>query len=130
MLFSAMLSQQEVTLMAFERFTKTGSRGYAPKVSIWTRGQIGFNQGAVERYNLNNFNYAILFYDKEERQIGIKFTNDPAEEGANKIIKGKTSIFISTKAFLDYYNIAHVKTVKYDFEYNGETDLYTFRPVN
>ena len=114
--------------MAFERFTKTGSRGYTPKASIWTRGQIGFNQGAVERYNLKEFEYAILFFDKEEGRIGVKFTNDPTEEGTNKIIKGKSSIFISTKAFLDYYNIAHAKTIKYDFEYNGETDLYTFKP--
>ena len=37
--------------MAFIRFTKTG-RGYKPKASIWNKGQIGFNQGSVLRFNL------------------------------------------------------------------------------
>lgn len=113
--------------MAFERFTKTG-RGYTPKVSIWTRGQIGFNQGAVEKYNLKDFNFVVLFYDRDERKIGVRFTNDSSEDGANKIIKGKTGIFVSAKAFLDYYDITHVKTKRYDIAYDSENDLYIFSP--
>jgi hypothetical protein len=112
-------------IMAFERFTKSG-RGYSPKVSIWKRGQIGFNQGAVERFNLKNFDYAVLFYDKNEKRIGVKFVNDQSEEGANKIIKGKTGIFFSAKAFLDYYDISHSETTKCDVNYDEENDLYVF----
>ena len=113
--------------MAFERFTKTG-RGYAPKASIWSRGQIGFNRGAVERYNLKNYDYAVFFYDKENKEIGVKFTNNPAEEGANKIMKSQSGIFMSAKAFLDYYAIPYNKErKKYDVKYDQENDLYVFK---
>jgi len=108
--------------MAFEKFVKTG-RGYAPKVSIWMGGQIGFNQGAVERFNIRSFEYAVLFYDKDEQKIGIVFTNE-AEEGANKIAKGKTGAFISARAFLDYYGIPHDKTERYVFNYDETNKLY------
>lgn len=109
--------------MAFERFTKTG-RGYTPKISIWTRGQIGFNQGAVERFKLRDFNYALLYFDKDEKKIGVQFTNDATEEGANKVVKGKTGIFISAKAFLDYYDITHSKTKRYNVNYDTENGMY------
>ncbi len=113
--------------MAFERFTKTG-RGYRPKASIWTRGQIGFNQGAVVKFKLREFSHTVLFYDSDERKIGARFTNDSSEDGANKIVKGKTGVFISAKAFLDYYDIAHSKTKRYDITYDSENDLYVFSP--
>jgi len=108
--------------MAFEKFVKTG-RGYAPKISIWKGGQIGFNQGAVTRLDIKSFEYAVLFYDKNEQKIGIRFTNDP-EEGANKIAKGQTGAFISAKAFLDYYGIDHSKTERYGFFYDEANKLY------
>ena len=50
--------------MAFVKFTKVRSRIDTPKASIWTRGQIGFNQGAVKEYNLDAFQYAVLYYDE------------------------------------------------------------------
>ncbi len=109
--------------MPFERFTKTG-RGYTPKASIWSRGQIGFNRGAVERFNIKNYQYAVLFYDRETNRIGIKFTKNPSEGGAAKIIFGETGAFISAKAFLSYYDLLHEKTVKYDIVFSDEDDLY------
>ena len=108
--------------MSFEKFTKTG-RGYTPKASIWMRGQIGFNQGAVEKLGIKKRKYAVLYYDKEDKRIGFQFTDD-AESGATKIIKGKTGAFISAKAFLDYYDIEHSETRKYDISDDKEAGLY------
>ena len=113
--------------MAFERFTRVGGRGYTPKASIWKRGQIGFNQGAVERFNLKEFDFAVLFYDRDEKKIGVRFLNDGSEDGANKIIKGKTGIFVSAKAFLDFYEISHSVTRRYDVEHDKESGLYIFK---
>lgn len=109
--------------MAFQRFVQKG-RGYSPKISIWTRGQIGFNRGAVKKLGVQNYGYAVLFYDPDRSAIGIKLTNDQQEEGATKIIKGKTGAFISAKAFVDYYDIPHQKTKKYDVAYDEEDEMY------
>jgi len=111
--------------MAFVRFTKSG-RGYTPKAAIWTRGQIGFNRGAVEKFSLKDFKYAVLFFDKDNKKVGIKFTNDPTEEGANKLVFSKTGAFISARAFLDYYDIPRGETKRYDIYYDDENDLYVF----
>ena len=108
--------------MAFERFTEIG-QSFKPKISIWANGgQIGFNQGAMKKYKLENYQYAILFFDKENKRIGIRFTNDENEEGANKFnhVRG----VISGKAFLDCYGIDYSKTNRYDVAFDQEDDLY------
>lgn len=110
--------------MAFEKFTKTRGRGYVPKVSIWNKGQIGFNEGALLRFNLKQFDYAVLFYDKDNKRIGIKFTNDK-EDGTIKFVKRVTGgASISGKAFLDFYDIRPTENKKYDVVYNAEEGLY------
>lgn len=113
--------------MAFQRFTKTRSRGYSPKASIWSRGQIGFNQGAVEKFKIAEFDYAILFYDPDTQKIGISFTNNEKEEGATKISQRATGASISARAFLDFYEIEHSKTKKYDIEYEEKDNLYVMQ---
>lgn len=117
--------------MPFEKFTKTRGRGYFPKVSIWSKGQIGFNQGAVDKFNLSNFEYAILFYDKENQKIGIKFTNEK-EEGVVKVVKRPGSgMSFSAKAFLDFYGIDYLsKQKKYMLHYDRENNLYILNNIN
>lgn len=111
--------------MTFERFTKTRGRAYTPKASIWSRGQLGFNQGAIEKFNLKDYDYAVLFYDREAKKIGVKFTNDNSEEGVVKVVRRPTGgASISAKAFLVHYEIAHSETKKYDVEYDRDNDLY------
>jgi hypothetical protein len=107
--------------MAFEKFTKTGARGLAPKASIWSRGQIGFNQSAVAKFQINNYDYVVLFYDKESKRIGIKLTHKN-EEGAIKIVKSSTgAAFVSAKEFIFHYNMYVPETRNYDLDVDAET---------
>jgi hypothetical protein len=109
--------------MGFERFVKPG-RIYTPSVSIWSRGQISFNQGCAIKYSLGTYKYAVLFYDRENRRIGIKFTSDEAENGAIAITKGRTGFILSGNAFLGYYDIPHETTRKYAFKYDDAEEIY------
>jgi hypothetical protein len=110
--------------MPFEKFTQTGQR-FNPKISIWEGGQIGFNQGAITRYNLENYKFAILFFDRENKRIGIKFTNNEKEEGIIKFNQRKTGGVISGKAFLDYYDINYSQTIKnLDIFFDKENEIY------
>ncbi len=108
--------------MGFERFTKSG-RGFKPRVSIWSRGQIGFNRGAVERFELAKFKFVVLFYDKADGKIGFLFTNDSKEEGVNKLNVRNSGAVTTGKAFLDYYNIPHEKTIQYDIVKDEESGM-------
>jgi hypothetical protein len=90
--------------MAFEKFTQT-ARSYRAKVSIRPNGTLGFNSGAVQKFGLDKAAFAILYYDKERNRIGIQPVANEAEEGANKINKGKTGAWLAARRFLDYYEI-------------------------
>jgi hypothetical protein len=109
--------------MAWERFTQTG-RGFQPKASIWRGGQIGFNQGAVKRMKLREYDYAILLYDPDTGRIGVRLTNDEAEAGAVKILGRGTGAFVSAKAFLDFYEVLYPQDVKMDISYDETNELY------
>ena len=109
--------------MAFERFTLTG-KSYRPKISIRSNGQIGFNQGAIERFGLNNYKFAVLFYDRDQKIIGIKLTNQD-EDGACTLQVRKSNAAISAKAFLDYFDINYSKTKRYDAKYDEQEKMIT-----
>jgi len=111
--------------MAFEKFTRTRGRVDTPKVSIWSRGQIGFNKGALDEFSLGKYKYAALYYDKENDKIGVEFTNDEKSEGISKMITRKgAGTSISALAFLKHYKIDFSETTKYDLEYDKENKLY------
>ncbi len=97
--------------MGFERFTKIRS-SYAPKVSIRTNAQLGFSQGMVKKYNMGEFKFCELYFNKDENKIGLKLTNDDDGKVANIFIK-ENNCFISAKTFMDYYEIPYKETRSY-----------------
>ena len=109
--------------MGFERFDQIG-RSFAPKVSIWSRGQIGFNNGAVTRFELDKFDYVVFMFDKEEQKIGLLFTANKDEKGAVKLNKRTVGISVGAKSFLDYYGIDYSTTEQYEINYDKENSLH------
>ena len=110
--------------MAFVKFTNVRSRIDTPKVSIWTRGQIGFNQGSVDEYGIDKYGYAILYYDEESRSVGVELSNDPKADGAAKLVKGKNAgTSFSARAFLKHYKIDFSETKQYALERDDDNGL-------
>lgn len=117
--------------MGFIKFTKTRSRLGDPRVSIWTRGQIGFNLSATTEYGLDKYDYAILYYDKDEGKIGIEFTNDKNSEGVNKLVKRKNSgVSFSATAFMKTFKIDYSETRQYNVVYDEDSGLYVIELNN
>lgn len=108
-----MISVEQKILAGFERFTRKG-RSFKPKVTIRARGQMGFNNGSVLRFELDKYEYVILYYSKDKNQIAIQPTNDANEDGAIKLVKKPGNYFFSGKAFLDFYDIKYGKTKNCD----------------
>lgn len=113
--------------MGFVRFTSTRARLGDPQVSIWSRGQIGFNQGAIQEFDINNYQYVVIFYDTETQRVGFQLTNDKNEKGALKLIFRKSKgvplgISISAIPFLKINKINYIgKTSKYSVEQDADT---------
>lgn len=108
--------------MNIEWFTETATRGFQPKISVRPRGQIGFNRGAVWKFKLQDYKYAVLGFDRNSKTIAIKLTNNPDQKGVVKlgVKKSGTDATISAKSFFDYYEIPRDKTLRLDAEWNDE----------
>lgn len=111
--------------MAFVKFTRTRARIGIPKVSIWSRGQIGFNQAAVDEYKLSNFKYVVLYYDQDDRRIGLEFTNNKEADGACKLgFRKGSGVSFSAVAFLKTFKIDYTKTRQYDLTFDETNTFY------
>ena len=108
----------------FEKFTETDS-SFSSKVTIRQRtGQIGFNSGSVNRFHVDQFRFAVLYFDSENQVIGVELTNTE-QMGAIEIKKRTSNTYISGKNFLDKYGIDYSESHKYPLEKEeGEEMLF------
>ena len=104
--------------MAWVKFEATG-KSFAPRASLNSRGYLSFNNGAQRRWKIDQYEYAVLHYDPDEKKIGIEFTNVVAK-GTIKMRKRPTGATIGAKAFMDYFDIKIETTKSYDIESAGE----------
>lgn len=109
--------------MGYEKFTNKG-RGFKPQVSIWSRGQIGFNRGAVNICKISEGTNVVFFYSSDQNRIGFQFTMNSSEEGAFKLKTYDTGAIVSAKAFLEYYRINYEITRKYELFYDEASNMY------
>lgn len=108
--------------MAFQRFTASG-RSFKARVSIRRNGQISLSQGAVQKFNLSEYPYVVLFYDKEEHLIGLKPTNDAEEPGAYKLNHKGIGASVAGLAFLDYYGIDYSRSQRYEARWDEQHEM-------
>lgn len=108
--------------MGFEKFTET-ARSYRAKMSVRANGTIGLNGGAVNKFKLEDYDWAVLFFDRERSLVGIKPTTNEKEEGAHRINKGKTGAWIAARRFIDYYEIVSTKTRRYDATWDDKDKM-------
>lgn len=109
--------------MAFEEFTAKGTRSGQAKVSVWKVGAIGFSSAFVKKHGISGVKYATLFFDKEEKKIGIKFTPE-AEKYSIKVIWRAGGASIASRSFLNHYNIDYSETRSYHYEYNDKLNMF------
>jgi len=92
--------------MGFEKF-KFMDRELRSKVTIRETGHIGFTTGAVNRFNIEEYSYCELYYDKESNKIGMKLLKEGELDSITKIIKKENNCYISSRPFFDYYGIPY-----------------------
>jgi hypothetical protein len=111
-------------LMGFQKYTGARTRIGDPMVSIWSRGQIGFNQGAMMEFDIDKYQYVVLYFDPDTRRIGFEFTRDENEEGATKLVFRKNSgASFSAIPFLRANKINFKKTTRYEIARDKDSGL-------
>lgn len=106
--------------MVWEKFTRVG-KSFKPKISIRGNSQIGLNFASIEAFKLNDYQFAVLYFDKENKKVGIKLTNSKDEDGVCRLrVRGKAGASISARSYIDCYKLNNLK--KHRFNAKWDTD--------
>ena len=93
--------------MAFQKFENRHTR-VEERITVTNSNSIGLPSRFYHDNNVKDFKYAVLFWDAENKEIGIFFTNDETEKkngfaiARSKIGYGGS---ISARSFFRHYKI-------------------------
>ena len=96
------------------RNTKTEDR-----ITVTKSQSIGLPTKFYNDNMINQYKFAVLFYDKEENAIGIQFTNDDNEKNSFSIIKSDK--YGGSIVARSYFKANNIDTVKYHNRFNWKT---------
>jgi len=111
--------------MTFEKFAKHGE-SFAPRVSIWKNGNLNISSGAFNVFELTGKDFCVLYYNRKDHQVGIKFCTSADEPGAIKVSHRKSGGFVAAKAFFDCYGIDYSTTHQYVLVWDEGKGLFYF----
>ena len=114
--------------MAFQflKFTDVDA-SFVARVTVRQRtGQLGFNRGAINRFRVHDFNYAVLYFDAQARVVGIELVNDPVE-GAVDIKKSQANTYVRAKNFLDCWDIDYATSHSHELKKDAASGLLYFQ---
>jgi hypothetical protein len=110
--------------MAFERYLRTRmAKSTQPAASIWKMGQVSLNRSAAEMFKLGGFKYVALFFDRDKKRIGLKFTNDAKEPGVGKISTKRGGAAIYAKGFLQHFGIDFSQSKRYTIQHDEKNGM-------
>lgn len=114
--------------MSFEKFedSRRGRgrpAGTNPMISIRKSGSIGLNGTTVEEY-FEDAAGAVMYFNREDRQIGIEPVSDSdADDAAYTVSRTESGGTIAPKAFLEEYDLIPEITTQYDPWWDEERNL-------
>ena len=110
----------------FKKYVHKG-RSFTPKVTIRKNGVLAFNSGAVRKYDLDCYEYAILYISNDLRRVAVKFTNNTKESGLLGIQKRPGNFQISARTFFGLYEIDWSENRNYEFDWKKAETTAIFR---
>jgi hypothetical protein len=92
--------------MAFERFVPPQAAGTRPRATIRPSGLISFDAASVAAFGLEKAKFAILFFDKTRKIIGVKLSNSADEEGVLQLSRRRRSVSLKSPQFFHQYGLS------------------------
>jgi len=111
----------------FKKFSDPDS-SYDAKISIRRTGQFGFNAGAVNKYNLDEYPFVALYYDAAQRVVGIELLKE-RENGAIELNRNPSNYFVRAKNFCDRFGIDYSHAARYSLYRDDESGFLYFQLV-
>jgi hypothetical protein len=91
--------------MAFEKFVPPQAAGTRPRATIRPSGLISFDAASVVAFGLDSVKFAVLFFDKTRKIIGVKVSRTDKEEGALPMSRRRRSVSLKSPQFFHQYGL-------------------------
>jgi len=116
--------------MAFEKFIPPQVSGVRPRATIRPSGLISFDAASVEAFDLQSVSYAVLFFDKTRKIVGIQITEKPDDDGALKLSRRRRSVSLKAPQFFDLYGLSFEEAQRFDVGQDSTTGMLTISLKN
>ena len=92
--------------MAFEKFVPPQAAGTRPRATIRPSGLISFDAASVAAFGLESAKFAVLFFDKTRKIIGVKISQKNDEEGSLQMSRRRRSVSLKSPQFFHQYGLS------------------------
>ncbi len=116
--------------MAFEKFIPPQSSGVRPRATIRPSGLISFDAASVESFGLHSASFAILYFDKTRKMVGIQITDNEDDDGALRLSRRRRSVSVKAPQFFDLYGISFEEAQRFDVGQDPATKILTISLKN
>ena len=116
--------------MAFERFVPPQTAGARPRATIRPSGLISFDATAVKVFGLDKATYAVLFFDKTRKLVGVQATNKQEESGAFKMSRRRRSVNVKAPQFFSQYGLTIDEPQRFDIGQDKSNKMLTISVKN
>ena len=116
--------------MAFEKFIPSQTSGVRPRATIRPSGLISFDAASVEAFGLNSVSYAVLFFDKTRKIVGVQMTDKAGDDGALQLSRRRRSVSLKAPQFFDLYGLSFDEAQRFDVGQNAVSKMLTISLKN
>jgi hypothetical protein len=102
----------------FKKFEKTNQRTET-RIAITAHNSIGFPTKLYQDNHLENYKFVVLYYDMDEKAVGMRFIGDEEERHKFKLIKSKQGYGASVVA-TSFFKINGIDPKVYRGKYSWE----------
>jgi len=100
--------------MGFEKFVPPQAAGIRPRATIRPSGLISFDAASVEAFGLDSAKFAVLFFDKTRKIIGVKISKNAEDEGSLQLSRRRRSVSLKSPQFFHQYGLSIDDSQRFD----------------
>jgi len=106
--------------VAFKKYEPKTEKVAGPQVRIRPTGLISFDALSVEEFGLERFSYAVLYFDAENKTVGVKPVDDNSDPSSLKLSKRRSTVGLKAPDFFKHFRIKIDKAMKLDVRKDDE----------
>ena len=111
--------------MPFEKYVPPQTSGVRPRATIRPSGLISFDAATVEAFGLKSAAYAVLFFDKTRKLVGVQISKSANEDGALKLSRRRRSVSLKAPQFLEQYGLSFDEAQRFDVGQDPSNKMLT-----